>query len=241
MAHPTTSTPPTALVTGASRGIGRAIAERLGRSGWRVALLARSVPVLEQLSREIGNDSFPVECDIGNSDSVHRAVTEIVSSLGNAPDVVVNNAGAFFIESIEDTSPARFETLLRSNLVGPFAITNGLLGAMRARGSGHFVTIGSVADRQIFAGNGAYAAAKHGLRAMHEVLREETRGTGVRATLISPSAVSTDLWNDVRFPGASEGPDRESMLAPEAVVEAVLFAVGQDAGINIDELRLSRA
>jgi NADP-dependent 3-hydroxy acid dehydrogenase YdfG len=112
---------------------------------------------------------------------------------------------------------------------------------MRARGSGHIVTIGSIADRHIFAGNSAYSATKYGQRALHEVLREETRGTGIRTTLISPAAVDTDIWEPIQYPGADAPPDRSGMLAPDAVAAAVLFAVMQPAGVNVDELRLSRS
>jgi NADP-dependent 3-hydroxy acid dehydrogenase YdfG len=113
---------------------------------------------------------------------------------------------------------------------------------MKERKSGHVVTMGSAGDRQIFRANAAYNAGKFGLRAMHEVLRLELRGTGVRATLISPSSVDTQIWDEHDTESAaSELPSRKEMLRPDAVCRAVMFALTQPPPVNIDELRLSRA
>jgi NADP-dependent 3-hydroxy acid dehydrogenase YdfG len=112
---------------------------------------------------------------------------------------------------------------------------------MRAAGTGHIVTIGSIADRATFPGNGAYAASKYGLRALHEVLRAELRGSGIRASLVSPGPVDTDLWNPIdpdRQPGFTP---RAQMLEPDAVAEAVLFVVCSRPDLNVDELRVSRS
>ena len=112
---------------------------------------------------------------------------------------------------------------------------------MRERGTGHVLSIGSIADRSAFAGNAAYAASKYGLRALHEVLRAELRGTGVRATLVSPGPVDTELWDPIdpdRQPGFTP---RASMLAPLDVADAVLYALSAPADVNVDELRLSHS
>jgi NADP-dependent 3-hydroxy acid dehydrogenase YdfG len=104
------------------------------------------------------------------------------------------------------------------------------------------VTIGSIADRAIFPENGAYAPAKHALRALHEVLREELNGTGVRATLVSPGSVDTTMWNGITFGGESRtAPTRDAMLRPEDVAAAVLYALTQPPSVNVDELRLSHS
>jgi NADP-dependent 3-hydroxy acid dehydrogenase YdfG len=103
------------------------------------------------------------------------------------------------------------------------------------------VTVGSIADRAAFPENGAYAASKFGLRGLHEVLRAELRGTGVRATLISPGPVDTALWDAVDPDNRPGFTPRASMLDPDAVANAVIYAVTQPADVNIDELRLSRS
>jgi NADP-dependent 3-hydroxy acid dehydrogenase YdfG len=113
---------------------------------------------------------------------------------------------------------------------------------MKERKSGHVVTIGSIADRHIFSGNAAYSATKYGLRAIHEVLRAELRGTGVRTTLVSPAATDTDIWNDVTVTDPVANPhSKRPMLDPDDVVGAVMFALSQPDRVNVDELRLSHS
>jgi NADP-dependent 3-hydroxy acid dehydrogenase YdfG len=231
----------TALVTGASRGIGAAIAETLSEAGARVVLLSRSRAVLEESSKRIGHGSFAVECDVADKSSLETALDKVRSTLERAPDIVVSNAGLFSIKAVDETSVAEFEAMVSTNLTATFALMREFLGEMKQRASGHLITIGSISDRHIFAGNAAYSASKFGERALHEVLREETRGTGVRATLISPAATATDIWKDVRYLGTDILPDTSMMLDPRSVAAAVLFAVTQPDTVNIDELRLSVA
>lgn len=230
-----------ALVTGASRGIGAAIADALAAAGARVALLARSVAVLEESARRLGNGSFAVECDVADKESLKRAFDRVRATLGRPPDIVVSNAGLFAIKSFAETSVTEFESTVATNLTGSFAVMREFVVEMQERRSGHLITIGSIADRHIFPGNAAYSATKFGARAVHEVLRAETRGTGVRATLISPASVSSDMWKDVRYLGTDDLPDTSTMLDATSVASAVLFAVTQPIAVNIDELRLSIA
>jgi NADP-dependent 3-hydroxy acid dehydrogenase YdfG len=126
------------------------------------------------------------------------------------------------------------------NVVAPFRFVRAFLGSMIEAKAGHVVTIGSVADRVAFPENGAYAASKFGARALHEVLRGETRGTGVRSTLVSPGPVDTAMWNEVDRGERTDLPARSQMLGPQDVAGAVLFALTQPASVNVDELRLSR-
>jgi NAD(P)-dependent dehydrogenase (short-subunit alcohol dehydrogenase family) len=118
--------------------------------------------------------------------------------------VLVNNAGVFAVAPAHETEPDAFAAGIDANLVAPFRLVRAFLPAMRDRGAGHLVTVGSIADRNTFPGNAAYAAGKYGLRALHEVLRVELRGTGVRATLVSPGPVDTPLW-DPLDPDSREG------------------------------------
>lgn len=230
-----------AIVTGASRGIGAVITRALAQAGARVALMARTREALEILASEVGNESFAVPCDFTHVSSVANAVSHVGKTLGGPPDIIVSNAGLFTIKAVEDTSPSEFAAMVATNLTAPFAIAQAFLGEMKSRGSGHIITIGSIADRHIFAGNAAYSATKFGARAVHEVLRAETRDTGVRVTLISPAAVDTDIWDPIQYFGTDIRPDRSTMLPVAAVANAVMYAIAQPAGVNIDELRLSRS
>lgn len=238
-----------ALVTGASRGIGAAIARALGRSGARVALVARGEDALHRVADDMANGTLVLPCDVTVESSVARMTDAVRSEFGGAPDIVVNNAGVFRVSRL-DAMPLQLLTeVLDTNVIAPFLVLRGFINEMLTRGSGHFVTIGSVADRSIFPENGAYAPAKYALRAMHEVLRDELRGSGVRATLVSPGSVDTSMWDGISFGadarvGSVENPrtvpSRAMMLAPDDVAAAVLYAVTQPARVNVDELRLSR-
>jgi len=230
-----------ALVTGASRGIGRAVASALASAGARVFLLARSAESLEQLAAELGHGAVAVPCDVTDAAALDQAMDSVLAASGGAVDILVNNAGVFPLAPVADTAPASFELTLQANLAAPFRVLHAVLPGMRARKSGHVVTIGSVADRRIFGGNGAYSASKFGARALHEVLREECAGTGVRCSLVSPSATDTPIWDPVDPDNTPGFPPRSSMLRAEDVADAVLWAVTRPAHVNVDELRVSRA
>ena len=230
-----------AVVTGASRGIGRAVAGALAAAGVRVFLISRSAGDLEQVATVIGRGAVAVPCDVTSADAVNRAV-DVISEHGAAgPMILVNNAGVFPLGAIERTDPALFEQTLQANLLAPFRFLHAFVPRMRAGGQGHVITIGSVADRSIYSGNGAYSASKFGARALHEVLREELRGSGIRATLVAPSATDTPIWDPIDPDNTPGFPSRAAMLRPEDVADAVLWAVTRPSHVNVDELRISRA
>ncbi len=230
-----------AVVTGASRGIGLACARALAAAGARVAMIARQLEPLEAAARSVGGDAIPIAADLAEPQGAARAAAEAASAFGAPPDLLVNNAGMFALARVEDTDPAQLEGMLATNLVAPFLLARALLPSMRAARRGDLVTIGSIADRATFPENGAYAASKFGARAMHQVLRAELAGSGVRAILVSPGPVDTALW-DAIDPDTRPGfTPRAAMLRPDAVAEAVLWAVTRGRDVNVDELRLSHS
>lgn len=230
-----------AIITGASKGIGAALARRCVDAGVRVALIARTPFALQVLASELGELASAHPCDVTDASAVATTAAAISTAFGGPPDLLVNNAGLFQIASVESMAPADFSATIQTNLIAPFLLTRAVLPAMRERGSGTIVTIGSIADRHVFSGNGAYAASKFGLRALHEAMREELRGTGIRTTLVSPGPVNTALWDPVN-PDQREGfTPRASMLTPEDVAEVIWFAVSRPASVTIEELRLSRS
>ncbi len=230
-----------AVVTGASRGIGHAVARTLAAAGVRVFLLSRSAGDLERVASDIGGGSVAVPCDVTNADAVQHAVHVIGERRTTGPILLVNNAGIFPLGAIERIDPVLFEQTLQANLLAPFRFLHAFVPLMRAAGEGHVITIGSVADRSIYTGNGAYSASKFGARALHEVLREELRGSGVRATLVAPSATDTPIWDPIDPDNSPGFPPRAAMLRPEDVSDAVLWAVTRPRHVNVDELRISRA
>ena len=220
-----------ALVTGASRGIGLAVADELRAAGAHVIRLARS---LTDGSTDRQTD---IRCDIGVVADVERAVSMVLMETG-VPDIVVSNAGIFFIKPIEQTTPAEFAQTLAVNLTGPFLVARAFVPRLVERGSGHLVTIGSISDHIAFTGSTAYAASKFGVRGMHEVIRAETAKSGVRTTLVSPGPVDTDIWDPVDPDSKPGFTKRKDMLRPEDVAEAVLFAVTRPARVAVTEIRL---
>jgi NADP-dependent 3-hydroxy acid dehydrogenase YdfG len=231
--------PRTALVTGGSRGIGLAIARALVREGVRVALVARGAAELEARAKELGSATVAVAADVSISSEVDRAIRQVRDALGDVPDLLINNAGIFNPKPLHLLTGEEFERMMKINLIAPFFVLRALLPTWRERRHGHVIMIGSVADRSIFADNGAYSASKFGIRAMHEVLRTETRGTGVRTTLISPSATDTPIWDTVTLPPDSRFPSRDKMLGADAVADSVVWAATRPANVNVDELRIT--
>ncbi len=230
-----------ALITGASRGIGLATARVLAAAGARVVMLARNRDELEQRARDIGPHAIAIACDVADQSAVAAAVAAAHSALGRAPDILVNNAGAFALAQVDRMDTEEFARIVDVNLVAPFRLVRTILPSMRERGAGHIITIGSVADRTAFPENAAYAASKVGVRAMHEVMRAELRGTGVRTTLVSPGPVDTPLWDPLSPETRPGFTPRAAMLTADAVADAIVFAVTRSPAVNIDELRLSRS
>jgi NADP-dependent 3-hydroxy acid dehydrogenase YdfG len=236
----------TAVVTGASSGIGRAAAVRLAGAGARVVLVARSTQRLQHALAAVraSGRAACVACsaDVATEEGVD-GVRAAVAALGSdgGPDVVVHAAGAFELAPLARTSVASFDRMVAVNLRGAFLLMRAFVPDMLARGSGHFVTIGSVAGRQAFPENGAYSASKFGVRGLHAVLAAELRGTGVRATLVEPAATDTPLWDGIDGERHAGLPPRGTMLAASAVADAVLHAVTRPYDVAIPNILVERA
>jgi NAD(P)-dependent dehydrogenase (short-subunit alcohol dehydrogenase family) len=221
-----------ALVTGASRGIGAAVAEALGAAGARVVRVARSLAPAE------GRIDLPA--DLTDPVQVDALVARLQDEVG-LPDIVVSNAGSFLLKPLAETSIAEFDAQVAINLRAPFALARALLPRLEAAGRGRYITVGSVADHVGFPENAAYAASKYGLRGLHETLLAEYRGTGVRLTLVSPGPTDTPIWEPFD-PDRREGfPTRARMLRPADVADAVLFVATRPPHVLIDWLRLGPA
>jgi NADP-dependent 3-hydroxy acid dehydrogenase YdfG len=230
-----------AVVTGASRGIGMACARALAALGARVIAVARSASALEGFVKELGHGAIALPADLALPSAAVLVASAVRTATGGEPDIMVHAAGTFPLAPIEKTDDATLDAALALNVAAPLRLTREFLPGMRARGSGAIVTIGSVADRTIFTGNAAYAASKHAVRAMHEALRAETRGSGVRAILVSPSATDTAIWDAHDPDGSPHLPSRSEMLRAEDVGDAVAWAVSRPSHVDIEELRITRS
>lgn len=230
----------TALITGASRGIGLAVARTLAREGAGVAMVARTAERLGEAAARIGGTAIPA--DIADPDGVERLVGAFQEIFGlPAPDIIVNAAGHFELAPLAEMEPEPFDQMIAVNLRGPFLITRAFLPSMLERGSGDLITIGSIAGRHAFPHNGAYSASKFGVRGLHAVLDTEVRGTGVRATLIEPAATDTPIWESIDYERHPGLPPREAMMAPEDVADTVLYVVTRPRDLALRTIIVERA
>lgn len=221
-----------ALVSGASRGIGLAVAEELRAAGAHVVRLARS------LSDGSAERDTTLRCDVTRPDEVDRVVARAIAEVG-VPDIVVTSTGVFYVKPLAETTPQEFTETINTNLTGPFLVVRALLPRLLERGRGHVVTIGSSSDHIPYPGNSAYAASKYGVRGMHEVLSAELANSGVLTSLVSPGATDTDIWNTVDPDSKLGFRKRKDMMRPEDVAEAVLFVVTREPRMMVTEIRLA--
>ena len=195
----------TAVVTGASRGIGRAIATALAGAGARVAGCARNP--------EAGSGVF--RCDVGRPADVARFAEEVLGRLG-APDVLVNNAGIVARGRLDEMPVDAWDAVLDANLKGTFLVTRAFLPAMRARRGGRIVNVASISGRQGTALLSAYCAAKHGVVGLTRALAAELRDDAIAVNAVCPGSVDTAMLQ-AGLPGAK--PD----MSPEDVAGVVLY------------------
>lgn len=227
-----------ALVTGATGGIGEAIARRLAGDGFRVYVGGRRFERLERLAGEIDGVALPF--DVTSEAEVELARAEVET--GAAPLLVlVNAAGVFDLAAVTQTGGEMLRRNLEANLVGTVNVTRAFLPGMLAARSGLVINVGSVAGWRAFPENSAYSASKYGLRGFHDVLLEEIRGTGARACLLEPGAVDTPIWDALDPDASPHLPSRGQMLRAADVARAAGFVAGLPAGVAVPLLRIERA
>jgi NAD(P)-dependent dehydrogenase (short-subunit alcohol dehydrogenase family) len=224
-----------ALVTGAGRGIGRAIASTLAREGAAVALAARSATELEAVAREIkqaGGRALAIPTDVRHEAAVEALARRILAEWQRV-DVLVNAAGVATFAPVTDSKLDDWDQMLAVNLRGAVLCCRAVLPAMTARRRGTIINVGSVVTSRSLTGSAAYTASKYGLLGFSRVLAEEMRPHGVRVGVLSAGATDTPLWD--AMPGA---PPRDRMLGADQVAEAALFMAGLDPNATLEELIL---
>jgi NAD(P)-dependent dehydrogenase (short-subunit alcohol dehydrogenase family) len=192
-----------AVVTGASRGIGRATATLLAGAGARVAGCARHAA------------AGIIACDVGRPADVAQFAEQVLREFGT-PDLVVNNAGVVTRGRLEETSIDSWDQVLDANLKGTFLVTRAFLPAMRARKSGRIVNVASISGRQGTAGLTAYCAAKHGVVGLTRALAEELRDDGIAVNAVCPGSVDTEMLR-------AGMPDARPDMSPEDVANVVIY------------------
>ena len=222
-----------AIVTGASRGIGLAIARRLGQMGARVSLCARNATNLERAASDLraaGIDVLPLRTDVTRGDEIARLISETQGAFGPI-DILVNNAGIGIFGPFHNQTEADWNAVLDTNLKSVFLASRAVAPEMIRRKSGHIINIVSMAGRSAFANGAVYCASKWGLLGLTGCMAEELRAHGVRVSAICPGSVATEFSPHV-------GKDASKMLQPEDVAHAVAALVTQAPGSFISEVQM---
>ncbi len=204
-----------AIVTGGSRGIGRAVAEALAGRGFRVAISGRSSSDLEHAAAALGDGVLGIRCDVRDPESCQSMVAETVSAFGRL-DLLVNNAGIGIYKPVAEMSIEEWQSVIETNLNGVFYCTHAAIPHLREAGESWIINIGSLAGKNAFPGGGAYNASKFGLVGFTEALMQEVRYDGIRVSSIMPGSVATG------FSGRSAGAGDDWKIQPEDIGRIVL-------------------
>ncbi len=226
---------PTAVVTGASSGIGAATAQHLALAGYDLVLGARRMDKLQAVAEKLG--ARAIALDVTDAASVAAFCEQIP-----AVNVLVNNAGgALGLEPIAEAEDEKWRTMFESNVLGTMRMTRTLLPKLEVSGKGHIVVIGSIAGFEVYPGGAGYTAAKHAERAVAGTLRLELLGKPVRVTEIAPGLVETE-FSLVRFGGDAERATKPyqgmTPLTADDVADAIVWAVTRPAHVNIDQMTI---
>jgi NAD(P)-dependent dehydrogenase (short-subunit alcohol dehydrogenase family) len=225
-----------ALVTGGSRGIGRAAALGLARAGAAVAVLARAPAALDAVVAEVaavGGTALAVPGDLAADGVAERGVETVLARFGRL-DVLVTAQGAGAFAPVDASDPADWDRMMAANLRATYLACRAALRPMLAAGRGTIIAVISLAALRPIPGCAAYTASKAGALGFIRVLREEVRGRGVRVTALCPGAVDTPFWDAI--PGA---PDRARMLRASTVADAAVLAAAAPPEATIEEIVLA--
>ena len=224
-----------AIVTGGTRGIGRAIAERLAREGARVAVCGRLQKSVDEAVAGLSaaGEVFGMAADVSKLDEVRRFISEVERKFG-AIHILINNAGAGVFRNVADLDPAEWERMIGLNLSGVYYCCHEILPIFRKNPGGDVINIGSLAGKNAFAGGAGYNASKFGLTGFSEAMMLDHRQEGIRVSYIMPGSVDTE------FGGSAQGADWK--IAPEDIAEVVvtLLRMPRRTTVSRVEIRPSR-
>jgi 3-oxoacyl-[acyl-carrier protein] reductase len=222
-----------ALITGASHGIGLAIAQRLGKMGARVAICGRDLAKLERAAaglRDEGIRALAVQADVSRADQISKVVEKTQQEL-SAIDILVNNAGIGLFGPFHEFGEAEWDAVLDTNLKSVFLACRAVAPEMIRRRTGHIINISSLAGKNTFANGAIYCASKWGLMGLTGSMAEDLRVHGIRVSAICPGSVATDFSGQ-----GHKNPSR--ILQPDDIAHAVTALVTQSAGSFISEVHI---
>ena len=227
----------TALITGASSGIGKATALAFAKAGINLALVGRSqdkLTAVAMAAEAVGVKAKTYVVDLSVVDRVSAQIAAIAADWDNL-EILVNNAGMAYTNSIGDTPLTDWQRVIDLNLTSIFQCVQGILPYMRQRQSGIIVNVSSIAAKQVFPNWGLYSVSKFGLMALTQAIAGEERANGIRVTAICPGSVNTPMWDTDTVQADF---DRSAMLTPEMVAEGILYAVFAPVGAVVEELTI---
>jgi 3-oxoacyl-[acyl-carrier protein] reductase len=213
-----------AIVTGGSRGIGRATAARFLRAGAKVVIAGRTKADLDRAIAgfQAGSSALPVQADVASEADVSRLVNDTVKAFGGL-DIIVNNAANVTLAEVERLATADWQAMIDANLTGPFLLCRAAIPHLKQRGGGSIINVSSLAGQNPFAGGACYAATKAGLDAFSHALMQELRQHDIRVSVVAPGSVATG------FSGHSPTAADAWKLAPEDVAETIFHLVTHPA------------
>ena len=226
----------TVLITGASRGIGRAAAKAFAKAGWNLLLVARSEEDLKSLSKELENNDIKIfykSIDLRSSSEISKGITELVNK-GFYPSVLINNAGVAWTGDLLSMPLAKWEWVMQLNLTSIFQICSEVVPLMRKNG-GLVINVSSHASRNVFPQWGAYCVSKAALASFSKCLAEEERKNSIRSCTVTLGSVDSTLW-DTDSVGIEF--DRKNMLSTDQVAKELLHLANQPDNQIIEDLTL---
>jgi 3-oxoacyl-[acyl-carrier protein] reductase len=224
-----------AVITGAGRGIGRAIAEALGREGMRLVIGGRAPDRLEEAARSLRVAGAQVESvpgDVGDEAVAARLIETAAGRFGRV-DVVVNNAGIGHHGRLEDMDPSEFDRVCRTNLRGPFLLMKAAIPVMRRQKSGTLVSLASLAGRNPVPMRSAYAATKWAMIGLSRSVLQEVRKDGIRVIILEPGSTLTEFGHD---PGKMA--QAEKLVRPEDVAAVLVAALKLPDRATVSEIEI---
>ncbi|MBO0341923.1 MAG: SDR family NAD(P)-dependent oxidoreductase [Bacteroidota bacterium] len=231
----------TALITGATSGIGKATAELFAKQGINLILCGRRQERLEQLKNELGRDTsiFTLNFDVRNREDVFSAIESLPKEFSEI-DILVNNAGnAHGLDPIDKGNPDDWDAMLDINVKGLLYMSKAIIPKMVERKSGHIINIGSTAGKEVYPNGNVYCASKHAVDAINQGMRIDLNAYGIRVGAVNPGLVETE-FSDVRFKGDSERASNVykgfQPLKPEDIADIILFVVTRPYHVNIADL-----
>jgi len=225
----------TAIISGASRGIGKATARKLSVLGYKVALLSRNEKEMnetKQLLEITVDDVLVIPTDLRKEEEVEKSVGAIMKKFGRI-DLLVSNAGVGFFHKVESISNLEWDEIMEVNLKGNFLMTKAVVPVMKKQGNGHIIGVASDVSKRGEPTCSAYCASKYGQDGFFHSVRKELRNDGIKVSVVYPGLVDTHFGD--RNPGKD---DEFSMLRPEDVADAIAYIAGAPPHVVIDELMI---